>query len=206
MAIIDEYKIILNNIDKNNKPNLFLHSCCAPCSTEVLNKLKDFFNIYIIFYNPNIDTIDEYNLRLDQFDKIKNNIGFDNIKIIYTNYNHNEFIEKIKGLENEKEGGKRCTECFKLRLNFTYEFALKYIKENNMENDINYITTTLTISPHKDAIKINNILKDIIKDKSINYLPSDFKKENGYLNSINYSKEYNLYRQHYCGCEFSKTT
>ena len=204
MSIIDEFNNEIKNIDKNNKPNLFLHSCCAPCSTEVLNKLKDYFNIYIIFYNPNIDTYDEFLHRLNEFDKIKSHIDFSNIKLIYEKYNHKDFLEYIKGYENEKEGGYRCEKCFELRLRKTYDIAKDYIDNHNLDNEINYITTTLTISPHKDAVLINNILKNILKNESIKYLPSDFKKEDGYLKSIKYSKEYDLYRQNYCGCEFAK--
>ena len=204
MSIIEEFKIVLKNIDKNNKPNLFLHACCAPCSSEVLDLLKDYFNIYIIFYNSNIDTFDEFNHRLNEFEKLKNHMDFSNIKIIYGDYNHEEYLDFVKGYENEKEGGARCEKCFLLRLNKTYEIASEFIIKNHLENEGNYITTTLTISPHKDAILINNILKNIINDTSIKYLPSDFKKGDGYLKSIKLSKEYDLYRQNYCGCEFSK--
>ena len=204
MSIYDEFKIELNKIDINNKPNLFLHACCAPCSSEVLDKLKDYFNIYIIFYNSNIDTCEEFNHRLNEFEKLKTNMDFDNIKIIYGDYNHQEFLDFVKGYENEKEGGARCEKCFILRLNKTFNIADNYIKNNNMEKEENYITTTLTISPHKNAILINNILKNIIHNSNIKYLPSDFKKEDGYLKSIKLSKEFDLYRQNYCGCEFSK--
>ena len=204
MSIIEDYKIELSKIDVNNKPNLFLHACCAPCSTAVIKKLKEYFNIYIIFYNSNIDTLDEFNHRLNEFNKLKNHIEYNNINIIYRDYIHQEFLDYIKGYENEVEGGIRCEKCFNLRLSKTYEIAYDYIKDNNLEDKTNYITTTLTISPHKNAILINSILKTILKDSNIKYLPSDFKKEDGYLNSIKLSKEYNLYRQNYCGCEFSK--
>ena len=205
MSINDDFKLELNRIKSIKKPNLFLHACCGPCSTEVLNKLNEYFNIFIIFYNSNIDLYEEYNKRYNQFDTIKKFISFDNIKIIYNEYNHEEFLNAIKGLENEKEGGLRCVECFRLRLKKTYDIANDYIKKNKLDNEVNYITTTLTISPHKNALIINEILKDIVKGTNIKYLPSDFKKEDGYLKSIKFSKEYNLYRQNYCGCEFSKT-
>ena len=204
MSIYEEFKIELSNIDINNKPNLFLHACCAPCSSEVLDKLKNYFNIYIIFYNSNIDTCEEFNHRLKEFEKLKTNMDFDNIKIIYGDYNHKEFLDFVKGYENEKEGGARCEKCFMLRLNKTYDIAKDYIINNNLANDINYLTTTLTISPHKNAVIINNILKNILNNTNFKYLPSDFKKEDGYLKSIKLSKEFNLYRQNYCGCEFSK--
>lgn len=196
---------ILNQIDIMHKPNLFLHVCCGPCSTAVLYKLSKFFNIYILFYNPNIDTKDEFNLRLKQLKNVLSINNYD-IKILYYDYNHNEFLDFVKGLDNEPEGGKRCEKCFYLRLSFLYDFTSKFIKDNNMINDENYICTTLSISPHKNAELIEKIGEGICNKGlfNIKYLPSDFKKENGYLNSIKFSKRYGLYRQNYCGCEFSK--
>ncbi len=195
---------ILSNIDKSNKPNLFLHVCCGPCSTAVLKKLIHFFNIYIIFFNSNIDSIDEFTLRLLQLKKVIE-INKYNINIIFDEYNHNDFLNYIKGYEHCKEGGDRCTKCFEFRLNKSYDVANNYIINNNLTSCINYLCTTLSISPHKNAKLIEDIGENIcLNAKYMNYLPSDFKKENGFLDSINLSKQLGLYRQNYCGCEFSK--
>lgn len=196
---------LLETFDLNNKPNLFLHVCCGPCSTAVLYKLFKYFNIYIIFSNSNIDTRDEFDLRLKQLEKVilYNNY---NINIIYNNYNHDDFLSYVKGYESCKEGGDRCKKCFELRLSESYNIAKEYISSHNMKNDTNYLCTTLSISPHKNAELIEEIGESICSDDEIiKYLPSDFKKEDGYLNSIKLSKEYELYRQNYCGCEFSKS-
>lgn len=195
---------LLKSIDINNKPNLFLHVCCGPCSTAVLNKLYMYFNIFIIFYNPNIDTNDEYDLRYKQLEKVIS-INKYLINIINYNYNHKEFLDYVLGLEECKEGGARCKKCFELRLKKSYDIACEYIKNNNLSSNINYLCTTLSISPHKDAKLIETIGEDICKNSDfIKYLPSDFKKENGFLNSIKISIDLGLYRQNYCGCEFSK--
>lgn len=193
---------ILKNIDKSNKPNLFLHVCCGPCSTAVLKKISEYFNIYVIFYNSNIDTREEFEKRFSEFKKVINKCKY-NVIIIYNAYNHDEFLERIVGLENEKEGGKRCKVCYRLRLENTLKFAKKYISENSLQNNKNYLCTTLSISPHKDAKALFEIGSDICKGSDITYLPSDFKKEDGYLLSIKISKELMLYRQEYCGCEFA---
>ena len=198
-----KFNEIINSIDKNNKPNLFLHVCCGPCCSGIIFKLIQYFNIYIIFYNSNIDTLLEYNLRffeLKKLIKVKNMI----LKIIYNDYNHNEFLDAIGGYESEPEGGKRCNKCFELRLNKTFQIAMKYIKDHNLSNLENYMCTTLSISPHKDADLIMQIGERICGSSIIKYLPSDFKKDDGYLNSIRNSKELGLYRQNYCGCEFAK--
>ena len=198
----NELNNVLSKIDKNNKPNLFLHVCCAPCSSYVLKFLNEYFNIYIIFYNPNIDTENEFDKRLKECYRLIDLKKY-SMDIIFDKYNHNEFLDYITGYENEPEGGKRCHKCFELRLKHTYDIAYDYIIKNNMLDKENYFTTTLTISPHKDANLIYNIAKSIEKD-NLKYLASDFKKNNGYLESINISKELDLYRQNYCGCEFSK--
>ncbi len=195
---------ILTCINKNIKPNLFLHVCCGPCSTAVLKRLNDFFNIYIIFFNSNIDTIDEFNLRLLQLKKVLE-INKYNIKIIYDIYCHEDFLDYVRGYEHCKEGGDRCTKCFEFRLNKSYDVAIDYINKNNLTNSINYLCTTLSISPHKNAKLIEEIGENIcLNSEYLKYLPSDFKKENGFLDSINLSKKFGLYRQNYCGCEFSK--
>lgn len=198
-----EFNTIISNIDIRNKPNLFLHVCCAPCSSAVLEKIIDYFNIYIIFYNSNIENSAEFNKRLKELYKLIDCLGF-NIKIIYEQYFHNEFLDFIKGLESEKEGGKRCEKCYYLRLKNSMKVAADFIIANNLENETNYLATTLSISPYKDAKLLYEIGNNICDNSLIKYLPSDFKKEDGYLNSILLSKKYNIYRQNYCGCEFSK--
>ena len=204
MMLNQQLNSLLQSIDVSKKPNLFLHVCCAPCSTSVISRLHDYFNIYIIYYNPNIDTEDEYNKRLGELKKLISKFD-DKLVLIAEKYDHNEFLSSITGLENEKEGGKRCEACFNIRLKHTYKVAKEYIDNNNLQNDTNYLCTTLSVSPHKNAELIYKIGSDICDNTGICYLPSDFKKEDGYLNSIKLSKLYDLYRQNYCGCEFSKT-
>ena len=145
-----KFNNIINSIDIDNKPNLFLHVCCAPCFSGILVKLAKYFNIYIIFYNSNIDTFLEYNLRLYELKHLLEKLKYV-FKIIYANYDHKEFIDCVKGYENEPEGGNRCTKCFELRLKHSYYIALEYIKNNNLTNQKNYLCTTLSISPHKNA-------------------------------------------------------
>lgn len=188
-----------------NKDNLFLHVCCAPCSSEVLNELYNNYNIFIIFTNDNIDTLLEFNLRLYELKSMINKY-FDECNIINYSYNHNDYLDIIKGLEDESEGGKRCEKCFIERFTKSYKFAKEYIINNNLLNNKNYITSTLSISPHKNAKLLNNIgrkLSESYKEYLI-YMDADFKKKDGYLKSIRFSKLYGLYRQNYCGCEFAK--
>ena len=173
----------------SGKPKLLLHVCCAPCCSGVLPRLKEVFDITLYYYNPNTYPEDEYLLRAKQFAKLCN------LPLVVEEYNHNEFLNVVKGLELMPEGGKRCKTCIKLRL----EQSFKYAKLN----DFDYVTTSLSISPHKDADFINVCGEQLQELYNINYLYADFKKENGYLNSINESKKLELYRQDYCGCEFS---
>lgn len=169
------------------KPKLLLHCCCAPCSSAVIERLAEFFEITFYYYNPNIYPELEYDARAEEFIKL-------GIKIEKSNYNHTDFLENIKGLELETEGGLRCQSCIKLRM----ENSFKYAKEQ----DYDIVATTLTISPHKDADFINKIGEELAMKHSISFLHSDFKKESGYLRSIEISKKLKLYRQTYCGCEF----
>ena len=200
----EKFKDILISIDLKEKPNLFLHVCCGPCSTSVLERINKYFNIYIIFTNSNIDTIDEFKKRFGELLKVIE-INNYNIKVIHNSYDHNEFLNAVDGLENEPEGGARCSKCFEYRLKKSYEIAKDYIVSNNLCGCKNYLCTTLSVSPHKNAELIELIGENICKDiQFIEYLPSDFKKEDGYLKSIQLSKLYKLYRQNYCGCEFSK--
>jgi len=188
------YDIKFQEIVKNlqRKPTLLLHSCCGPCSTSVLNRVKDFFDVTVVYYNPNIYPHEEYLKRKNEQIRLLKEL---NIKFLDCEYENNLFYDYIKGLENEKEGGARCSKCFNLRLEKTVQIA----RQNNFE----FFGTTLTVSPHKNAQLINEIGAFLEKKYEIKYLYSDFKKQNGYLNSIKFSKEYNLYRQDYCGCEFS---
>lgn len=187
---IDYNKLMQQQISSfGNKPKLLLHCCCAPCSSAVIEKLTKHFDITYLYYNPNTYPYEEYNLRKLQFEKLK-------VKVVDLPYNHNEFLTAVKGLESEKEGGARCKICIALRLNKAFEYA----KINNFD----YITSTLSISPHKDAQFINQCGEQLSKKFNINFLYADFKKENGFLRSIQLSKELDIYRQEYCGCEFSK--
>lgn len=190
-------KVIENNVKENKVPTLLLHACCAPCSSYVLEYLSKFFKITVVFYNPNISTNEEYNHRANELLRFIDEKQFENpVKAVIENYIPEEFYEMAKGLENCREGGNRCFKCYRLRM----ERAAKMAKKDNYD----YFTTTLTISPLKNAEKLNEIGKELEKEYGVKYLYSDFKKKNGYKRSIELSKEYNLYRQDFCGCEFSK--
>lgn len=188
----------LNRIKEKGKvPTILLHSCCAPCSSHVITFLKDYFDITIIYYNPNIYPYEEYKKRKDEQIRLLNEIKSKNkLNIIDCDYDNNIYEETIKGLEKEKEGGSRCYKCFWLRLDKTAQIA----KENNYD----YFSTTLTISPYKNSTVINEIGKELETIYNITWLYSDYKKKDGYKKSIQLSKEYNLYRQNYCGCIYSK--
>lgn len=180
------------------KKKLLLHSCCAPCSSGVVPQLTE-YDITLLFYNPNIDTIDEYNHRLatlkEYVDKYNKEFKSD-LKLIAISYNQSEFLDHITNLENEKEGGQRCSTCIRIRLDFTGRFA--------SENGYDLFASTLSVSPHKNYEIINKLGNDISIKYNVEYLPSNFKKNNGFLNSIENSKKYGLYRQNYCGCQFAK--
>lgn len=186
----DEMKKIIAN-KKGSK--LLLHSCCAPCSSSVIERLKNDFEITVLYYNPNIEPIEEYEKRKTEQLKLLKILNIDYINIDYLN---EEYKEAVKGYENEKENGARCPICFNLRLEKTAQIAKK--------NKFDYFGTTLTISPHKNAILINRIGTKIEQKYNISFLLSDFKKEDGYKKSIELSKKYDLYRQDYCGCLYSK--
>ena len=171
------------------KPKLLLHVCCAPCSSAVIEKLQQFFDITLYYFNPNTYPKSEYDLRANQFLKLTK------LPLIICDYDHNIFLQNIVGLENSIEGGERCQKCIKMRMEQSFKYAI--------DNKFDFVTTTLSISPHKDAIYINQCGEELEKIYNIPYLYADFKKENGYLNSIILSKQYDLYRQDYCGCEFS---
>lgn len=181
---------------KGTKPRLLLHVCCAPCSSYVLTYLCDYFDITILYYNPNISPIEEYEKRLNEAKRLIKELNKDNIHIMECEYENEKFEDIAKGLENAPEGGIRCRKCYKLRI----EKAAQYAKENNFD----YFTTTLTISPLKNSQVLNQIGKELEEKYNIKYLYSDFKKKEGYKTSIILSKKYNLYRQNYCGCTYSK--
>lgn len=189
---------ILSDIEKQDKvPSLLLHSCCAPCSSYVLEYLSNFFEITIYYYNPNISPYEEFQKRaLEQIKLIEKLTTKHSINYIIPDYNYNDFEQIVKGLENNLEGGNRCFKCYELRL----ERTCRYAKEHNFD----YFTTTLSISPYKNSNKINEIGELLEQKYQINYLYADFKKKNGYQRSIELSKKYNLYRQNYCGCIYSK--
>lgn len=175
------------------KRKLLLHSCCGPCSTQVIDVLKDEYDITIYYYNPNVDTDEEFNHRYNEQKRYCKEV---NIPVIDDGYNPDEFYSCVKGLENEKEGGARCPVCFKLRLQKTAQKA--------KELGIDLFGTTLTVSPHKNSEVINAIGIAVGKEENIEFLVGNYKKKDGYKKSIELSKKYNLYRQNYCGCKFSK--
>lgn len=193
-----ELDVLIENLIKNEEvPTLLLHSCCAPCSSYVLEYLSKYFKITIFFYNPNIYPSEEYFRRVEEQKRFISELKVQNkIDIIEGKYDTENFYEISKGMEKEKEGGERCFKCYELRLKEAAIIA--------NEKDFDYFTTTLSISPHKNAQKLNEIGKFLSEEYNIKYLYSDFKKKEGYKRSIELSKEYNLYRQDYCGCVFSK--
>ena len=190
-----ECEKILNSIDLNHKPTLLLHSCCAPCSSAVLERISKYFSITILFYNPNITDYEEYLKRKEELKRLIKDVNYQ-IEIMDCDYDKEKFIEMALGLEDKKEGDIRCYKCYKLRLEKTAMLA----KENNFD----YFTTTLSISPYKNSKWLNEIGEELANKYNINYLYADFKKKNGYKRSIELSNIYHLYRQDYCGCIYSK--
>lgn len=182
------------------RKSLLLHSCCAPCSSAVLEKLQEIFEITVFFYNPNISEAEEYRKRVEEQKRLIFEFNQKNhdcpIQIVEGNYEPQEFYDIAKGLEQCPEGGERCFRCYGLRLEKTAQLA--------KEGGYDYFTTTLTISPLKNAAKLNEIGEQMAEKYETSFLPSDFKKKEGYKRSIELSKEYDLYRQNFCGCAFSK--
>ena len=191
----NEMKKQLENIEEGTK--LLLHACCAPCSSAVLERLANFFEITIYYYNPNITDENEYKKRVEELRKLISKIKPKyEVSILEGEYEPEKFFEMSKGLEDQPERGKRCYYCYEMRIKDTARVAEKY--------NYPYFTTTLSLSPHKNADWINEIGKRIEEDLNTTFLYSDFKKENGYKRSIVLSKIYDLYRQDYCGCIYSK--
>ncbi len=188
-------KVILNL--NGRRPTLLLHSCCAPCSSYVLEYLAEYFQIILFYYNPNISPESEYRYRIAELRRLVEEMALDTkVQIIEGEYDPNVFLDAIKGMELEPEGGERCKVCYRLRL----ERAVRMAQELGCE----YVTTTLSISPMKNADALNQIGGELADGCGVKYLYSDFKKRNGYKRSIELSAQYHLYRQDYCGCSFSK--
>ena len=178
------------------RPELLLHSCCGPCSSYVLEYLTQYYKVTLLWYNPNIWPPEENDKRLHYQRKIINALGLkEDVSIVIPDYDHDRYLQMVSGLESEPEGGLRCTECFRMRLKEAAEAAERL--------GIGLYCTTLTVSPHKNAEKINTLGEEIGREHGVRFLPSDFKKRNGYKRSIELSREYDLYRQDYCGCEFA---
>ena len=185
------------NKEKGNIPKLLLHTCCAPCSSYVLEYLSNYFEITILYYNPNISPEEEYYKRLNEQKRLINELKLTNpVYLLECNYDNNKFEELSQGLEEEPERGVRCLKCYRLRLEETARIAKL--------NDFDYFGTSLSVSPYKSSDVLNKIGEELSDIYGQSYLYSDFKKKEGYKRSIELSKIYNLYRQDYCGCKYSK--
>lgn len=190
-SIIDELK------REHIMPSLLIHACCAPCSSACLEYLDQYFNITVFYYNPNISPKSEFDKRLAEEKRLLLSMPFEKgVGIIEGHYDYTEFLTISKGLEDCPEGGERCFKCYRLRLEETARLA--------KEKGFDYFCTTLTISPLKNAQKINQIGYETAEKYGVKWLPSDFKKKEGYKRSIELSRQYDLYRQNFCGCAFSK--
>lgn len=176
------------------RPSLLLHSCCAVCSSYVIACLRPHFNLTVLYYNPNIEPLEEYEKRKNE--QLRLLKEYPNVKIMDIDYENESFKKIAKGLENEPEGGARCSKCIRLRLSRTAELA--------HNNNFSYFCSTLSVSPHKNAALINSLGRELQEEKKVKWLYSDFKKRDGFLKSNIESKRLGLYRQEYCGCVFSK--
>ncbi len=196
MNVVNYDKLMTETVKGlDRKPTLLLHSCCAPCSSYCIEELVKFFRLTVFYYNPNIDTDEEYEKRKNEQKRFIAEFAPE-VEFIGEEHESEEFYKAVKGLENEPEGGKRCRVCFALRLSKTVEKA----KENGYE----FFATTLTISPLKNAKVINEVGFELERTYGVKYLPTDFKKRGGYLRSTVLSERYGIYRQNYCGCVFSR--
>lgn len=190
------YEEVLKARSMDTKPKMLLHVCCAICASHVIDLLKDEFDITIYYYNPNIHPQEEYELRLSEVKRLIKEMNLsDRIEVIDGGYNTDEYFDKCASMANEKEGGARCSECFRLRLDKT----ARYAKENNFD----MFATTLTISPHKNSEVINAIGEEIGNNVGVHFAKSNFKKREGFKKSNELAAKYNIYRQNYCGCCYS---
>lgn len=188
-------KSVIDNLN-GKKPTLLLHSCCGPCSSSVMEFLTKYFRVTVYYYNPNVYPAEEYALRLNTQHRIVDGMYPDgSVNTVEGEYDPSVFYSAVKGSEDTPEGGERCVRCIAMRMENTALYARSH--------GYGYFTTTLSVSPHKDAVAINTIGKALEEKYGVAFLYSDFKKNDGYLRSIRLSKEYGLYRQDYCGCEFS---
>ena len=196
------YSLKTEEIIKNNKreqvmPSLLLHACCAPCSSACLEYLNGNFDMTVFYYNPNISPESEFKKRFGEEKRLVSEMPLSKeIKVLEGEYNYGDFLEAVQGLEDVPEGGERCFKCYRLRLEKTAKLA--------KELGFDYFCTTLSISPLKNSQKINEIGEAVAEKYGVQWLPSDFKKKEGYKRSIELSKQYGLYRQNFCGCVFSK--
>lgn len=193
-----ELERLIQKLQQEGKvPRLLLHACCAPCSSAVLEYLSQYFAITLLYYNPNIAPLEEYQKREAELRRLVSQMKFTHpVELLPCQYDGQAFVQAARGLEGEPEGGKRCEACFRLRLRYAAQEAAR------MRFD--YYTTTLSISPMKNAPLLNQLGEEIGREFGVAHLPSDFKKKDGYKRSVQLSKEYDLYRQDYCGCAFSK--
>jgi len=178
------------------RSTVLLHVCCGPCSSAVLEYLTQYFDLTLLWYNPNIYPEAEFQKRYDTLMKLICDMGLsDRVSVLFEEHRSAEYYARVRGLEDEPEGGKRCTECFRLRLEETAKIAA--------ERGFDYFCTTLTLSRHKDAVRINALAEDIARQAGVKWLPSEFKKRDGENRSIELCEKYKVYRQLYCGCEYS---
>ena len=193
-----ELERLIQKLQQEGKvPRLLLHACCAPCSSAVLEYLSQYFAITLLYYNPNIAPLEEYQKREAELRRLVSQMKFTHpVELLPCQYDGQAFVQAARGLAGEPEGGKRCEACFRLRLRYAAQEAARL--------RFDYYTTTLSISPMKNAPLLNQLGEEIGREFGVAHLPSDFKKKDGYKRSVQLSKEYDLYRQDYCGCAFSK--
>ena len=193
-----ELERLIQKLQQEGKvPRLLLHACCAPCSSAVLEYLSQYFAITLLYYNPNIAPLEEYQKREAELRRLVSQMKFTHsVALLPCQYDGQAFVQAARGLEGEPEGGKRCEACFRLRLRYAAQEAARL--------RFDYYTTTLSISPMKNAPLLNQLGEEIGREVGVAHLPSDLKKKDGYKRSVQLSKEYDLYRQDYCGCAFSK--